>query len=110
MRRNGQDPDTYAPSDLFLKESVRLNGHKISFSSLDCQNAELTFRFGYSIGDCPGREITQNDLWEQKALMIYGPPGIGLSSVPFWKKWEKEHGIRILCLQMNLKNHMIQVI
>lgn len=74
MRRNGQDPDTYAPSDLFLKESVRLNGHKISFSSLDCQNAELTFRFGYSIGDCPGREITQNDLWEQKALMIYVHP------------------------------------
>ena len=35
LRRNGQDPDTYAPSDLFLKESVRLNGHKISFSSLD---------------------------------------------------------------------------
>lgn len=74
LRRNGQDPDTYAPSDLFLKESVRLNGHKISFSSLDCQNAELTFRFGYSIGDCPGREITQNDLWEQKALMIYVHP------------------------------------
>lgn len=74
LQRNGQDPETYDPSDLFLKESVRLNGHKISFSSLDCQNAELTFHLERRIGGCPGREITQNDLREQKTLMVYTTP------------------------------------
>lgn len=72
LRRNGQDPEKYDSSDLFLKDFVRIKGHKISFSSLNCQNAELTFRLGdKNIGDCPGREITKNDLWERKAHMVY---------------------------------------
>ena len=71
LRRNGQDPETYDSKDLFQESSIRIKGHKISFSSLDCQNAELTFRFGYSVGDCPEPEITQNDLWKRKAQMVY---------------------------------------
>lgn len=71
LRRNGQDPIKYPPDNVFTDRAIRIKGHKISFSSLNCVNAEVSFLTKWEMGDCPGIVITKQDLWDNKTHEVF---------------------------------------
>lgn len=82
LRRNGQNPDMYDETHLFTDTSVRIKGHKVAFSSLDCVNAEITFRLSGRVGDCPEPDISRDELWDSKTQAVFiAETGIARHSV-----------------------------
>lgn len=71
LRRNGQNPADYQPTDIFTDRAIRIKGHKIAFSSLNCVNAEVSFLTKWEMGDCPGIVVTKQDLWDNKTHEVF---------------------------------------
>lgn len=82
LRRNGQNPYQYPLENVFTDKAVRIKGHKIAFSSLNCVNAAVTFITKWEIGDCPGLVVDKKDLWNNKTHAVFiRPEGIEIKSV-----------------------------
>lgn len=74
LRRNGQNPKTYPDDRVYDQTAVRILGHKIAFSSLNCVNAEVTFITAWEVGDCLGKVYDKKDLWLNKTHEVYVTP------------------------------------
>lgn len=71
LRRNGQNPNNYSADGVFTDKAVRIKGHKIAFSSLNCINAKVSFLTKWEIGDCPGVVVNKQDLWDNKTHEVF---------------------------------------
>lgn len=70
LLQNGQNPATFN-LPIWTEDQVTINGHLISFTSWNCQAAELTFALDRHVGFCPGITITKQALRETGTVFVF---------------------------------------